>query len=324
MLRNGRLFRKARKYLKSVTGFEKRVTIMTLLLWLSLEIVTYFLVLPGDITPSGIKGKLQNVISYLKYVVLLGFPILLILRRVCTENPAESVSIKNIQKKFPELWSDIYSLTQRAQLRFHAEQLQFADSDEAIRMISYYNSIMFSDSAHYSGNYDKKLFRNKGIYRKYEKCFAFVVDTHGYVEGAGETVGLSIVVPLKPNSAALYRQGKISDHDINEYHIAKRGEPCGCILLFAIGLMPSLQAKRTKSLSAKSIRLLLRSHIYHAYQVGEDFGLDSVKYVVQIEKSSIARLVKQFGFIKLANKGGDKDDLYELSWRGVVGTVKSA
>ena len=231
-----------------------------------------------------------------------------LLRYMLTRNPAGEL-VKGLQThRQSYLLEDLRRLTEHGELRFPADELQIVSDNDALKEFSRMNAECFEESANYSGDYVDKLLRNTSIQDRYPKSFAYVLDE------AGQRMGISMVIPLNPTGTLLYKRGALSDHDVMDIAVASVGEPCGCILLFAIGMLTDYRPEGGKSGGTQAIRTLIRSHVHHIWRVASDFDLETVPFIMQVERPSIVRMGKMFGFRKLDQSGADGDPLFEITW----------
>jgi hypothetical protein len=240
-----------------------------------------------------------------------------VLRSILTSNPAEEIANHVLGRTHPHLLQDLHALTSRGEVRFPARDLKIVDGDAEVLDFSRLNATCFSASANYSGGLDEKLARNQSIQSKNPSCFAFILSPDSKI------VGISMVIPLNATAAKLYRSGKLSDHTVMDIHVAAPGEACDCVLLFAIGMNPEYARHAGKRHALASVRRLLRGHALHAYKVAATYGSDAVRFTLQIEKTSIARLARHFGFKRLPKKGFDGDPLFESTWKDISTRVRS-
>ena len=249
-----------------------------------------------------------NLVGLAQAVTLTLVVALPLLRYLLTRNPAEQVAEGIVRKRQPHLIKDINALADFGQLRFPSDELEIVSETDALKEFSRMNAECFEESANYSGDYADKLLRNTSIQDRYPQSFAFVLDE------TGQRMGISMVIPLNPTATHLYKRGSLSDHDVMDIHVAARGEPCGCILLFAIGMLTTYRPTGGKADGSTAIRRLVRNHVHHIWKVASDFDLETVPFIMQVERRSILRMGQMFGFRKLEGLGADGDPLFEITW----------
>ncbi len=110
--------------------------------------------------------------------------------------------------------------------------LRFVRDDE-IDEFSALNKEIFSATA-FEYDYDVIVRRNLNVYKTNRLTTAFVVGRHD----PERLLGICHVLPLTPAAADDYRVGRLGDNDITARHVAERGQTCGAVLLFSIGLLP--------------------------------------------------------------------------------------
>ena len=189
-------------------------------------------------------------------------------------------------------------------MRFNRDVLEYVDKPADVEEISLFNSRSFARSMSYGGDLEKKRQRNAPILERCPTAFAFVVHD-------GRRIGFSSVVPLTSNFYDLYVAGKVSDHDIMPEMIPEVGAPAGCLLLFAIGLLPEYEQADGDRKTQRYFSALLRAHGLHIRESLETYGAADTPLVIQAEKASIIRAVRHFGFKGLQNRGADGDRLFE-------------
>lgn len=254
--------------------------------------------------------------SYFQAASITLIILLPVMRFALSKNPVEALAVRGIRKRFPALIRDLEAIVLNNVIRFDNTAVDFVDSDEELSEFSELNTIAFSSSAVYYAPAEEKAQRNAAIHEKYEKSFAIVRDVKGL------KIGFSMVIPLNEDASDLYLSGRLSDHDIKKIHVASAGEKAGIILLFAIGLKPEFEAERGGERKSIYIRQLLRCHALHISSVAKDFDEKTVPFIAQIEKPSIQRLVKVFGFRRLPSKGLDGDPLYAITWSELAETLR--
>ena len=255
--------------------------------------------------------------AYLQAASISLIVLLPVLRFMLSRNPVETLAVRGIKKRFPALIRDLEAIVLKGVVRFDNTAVDFVDDEKELAEFSELNTVAFSSSAVYYAPIEEKAKRNAAIHEKYEKCFAIVRDAKGI------KIGFSMVIPLNEDASDLYLNGRLSDHDVKKIHVASAGEKAGVILLFAIGLKPEFEADRGRQRKSTYIRQLMRCHALHISSVAKDFDEKSVPFVAQIEKPSIQRLVKVFGFRRLPKKGMDGDPLYAITWSELADTLRS-
>lgn len=253
-----------------------------------------------------------SLFQALSLTLIVALPVI---RGVFTSNPAETLAVDFLRRAYPALSRDIAALVHRDEVRFNVEYLQIAKRLDDLNLINRMNADCFQSSAHYGGAYKDKQARNRSIFSKNELCFAKVQNDEG------ETIGLSIVIPLNLEAGQTYKLGRLSDLDISQIHVAAPGEPCQCILLFAIGLKPAFNVRGSAPQHTRHIRQMVRCHVLHAAIVSNMFDRSSVELIAQVEKPSIKKLLRRFGMRNLPESGYDGDPLFAITWDELKSSV---
>lgn len=244
---------------------------------------------------------------------VVAIPLLLAL---LSRNPAQALTQAAQPQKQPELFRDLEALFKHQQLRFVASALRPVEDEKDVVVISDLNAICFANSAHYAGDFDEKLARNQSIFKAYKGAFALIHDTNHAL------MGFSMVIPLNEDATELYKAGRLSDLDVRGIHLPKKGAPAGCFLLFAIGLVPALEAARGGERNPNYVRQIVRYHALHAVNVTHDFPTDDALFVVQAEKRSIVKMLQGLGFALSALRGADGDPLLFAPMSKLVDQLK--
>ena len=307
------IFRKVQKGLTDLSRFERWIWIGVLVVLFVSTVVR----LTSAFFPqfanwaseaSALSAFVFNTVGLAQSVTLTLVVALPLLRYLLTRNPAEKVAERIVKKRQPHLIKDLSSLAELGELRFPAHELEIVSDNDALKEFSRMNAECFEESANYSGDYVDKLLRNTSVHDRYPQSFAFVLDE------TGERMGISMVIPLNSTATHLYKRGVLSDHDVMDIHVAAKGEPCDCILLFAIGMLTTYRPAGGKADGSAAIRRLVRNHVHHIWKVASDFDLETVPFIMQVERRSILRMGEMFGFRKLEGKGADGDPLFEITW----------
>lgn len=306
-------FRKVRQGLSDLSRIERWIWIGVLVILVAstaVRLVAFFLPHLADWARNAgqMSSAVFNLVGLAQAVTLTLVVALPLLRYLLTRNPAEQVAEGIVRKRQPHLIKDINALADFGQLRFPSDELEIVSDSDALKEFSRMNAECFEESANYSGDYADKLLRNTSIQDRYPQSFAFVLDE------TGQRMGISMVIPLNPTATHLYKRGSLSDHDVMDIHVAARGEPCGCILLFAIGMLTTYRPTGGKADGSTAIRRLVRNHVHHIWKVASDFDLETVPFIMQVERRSILRMGQMFGFRKLEGLGADGDPLFEITW----------
>ena len=229
-----------------------------------------------------------------------------IIRYAVSRNPAQAiVSGMTSRSNSMALSKDLAAFLTRGELRFSVHQFRWPESRGQKYRLSRLNYECFLSSFNYSGTFEAKVSRNNSIIEKNLNAFCIIGPRR-------REVGFTSVLPLLPRPYELYRSGKISDHDIFPEMIAAPGEDVGGIILFAIGLRPK-EVRKSKARRGALIRQLLRGLIFHVRSLTSAPGGDQIPLLVQAEKLSIIRGLKNWGFVELPTRGGDGDRLFETT-----------
>lgn len=307
------MFRTTQQLIGRFTQFEKWIWIGVL----AVLLVTTLFRLLERIFPSlslwtseagFARAVVYDIVGTMQAATLTLVVAMPLFRLLFTRNPAEKIAGQMARGRLPYLIKDLISLTRLGQIRFPVSEFELVSTTEKLKLFSRLNSECFQESANYSGGYAAKFSRNQSIQEIYPNCFAFVVDE------LGNRMGISMAIPLNLSATQLYRRGVLSDHNVMDIHVAKKGEACGCILLFAIGMRADYQPGGYRSQGSEAIRKLIRNHVYHIWRVASDFGLEEVSFIMQVERPSIRRLARKLGFRRLEHMGGDGDPLFEITW----------
>lgn len=111
---------------------------------------------------------------------------------------------------------------------------------------------------------DKIKTRNTALINKNPNLFMLVRNPLREVDDpqtAADLIGFTCVLPLSEVGADCYLNGVVRDRDMRASLVCKKGEACGTILVFAIGLKQ--EYKKTKSLRAEYYKFLLRCTEHH-------------------------------------------------------------
>lgn len=307
---------------KRLTFWERRVWLFMLFIFVATSGFWLFAKLFPELaqTNTGVTTATNWIfagVGLFQAVSLTLVVALPLIRGIFTSNPAETLAVDFLKRAYPALLGDIAAIIHRDEIRFSNDFLKITQSSTDLDAVSQMNAECFQSSAHFGGSLEEKIARNNSIFEKNKACFAQVLNEQE------TTIGLSIVIPLNIESGKIYKSGRLSDLDISHIHIAKPGEPCECLLLFAIGLKPKFNVRGSAPQYSRNIRQIIRCHVLHAALISKDYEASKIQLIAQVEKPSIKKFLLRFGMRRLPHKGLDGDPLFGISWEELKKSIPS-